>query len=231
MPNRTKILACATVIEEMLPIMPPDVDYEVLAFGLHLIPENLKKALQEAIDRDSPNYDTIILGYGLCSMAVVGLHADHSTLVVPKVDDCIALFLGSRKMYDEMARKEPGTYYLTKGWIAVGDTILTEYERTIEKYGAERGGRIMSRMFARYKRLIYIDTGHADQEQYIEYAQRAASTLNLRFEEMKGSNTLVQKMLSGPWDDEFVVTAPGEVITYKSFTSADGNPPTSMPNA
>ena len=43
-------MACATVIEEMLPLMPPDLAYEVLDFGLHLVPANLKVRLQEAID-------------------------------------------------------------------------------------------------------------------------------------------------------------------------------------
>jgi hypothetical protein len=32
------VLACATVIEEMLPLLPPDVSYEVLDFGLHVNP-------------------------------------------------------------------------------------------------------------------------------------------------------------------------------------------------
>ena len=36
--GRTKVIACATVIEEMLPLMPPELAYEVLDFGLHLVP-------------------------------------------------------------------------------------------------------------------------------------------------------------------------------------------------
>jgi hypothetical protein len=38
---RTKVIACATVIEEMLPLLPPGVDYRVLDFGLHVNPEAL----------------------------------------------------------------------------------------------------------------------------------------------------------------------------------------------
>ena len=64
-PERTKVIACATVIEEMMPLMPPDMDYEVFDFGLHLAPENLKITLQDAIEKASRDYDTIILGYGL----------------------------------------------------------------------------------------------------------------------------------------------------------------------
>lgn len=96
MPSSRKVLACATVIEEMLPLLPPDVSYEVLDFGLHVNPQALKQALREAIDRaaGSADVDVIILGYGFCSMAVMGLRANGCTLVVPRVDDCIASFFG-----------------------------------------------------------------------------------------------------------------------------------------
>ena len=63
-----KVIACATVIEEMQPLLPPGVTTEVLDFGLHLAPEKLREALQQAIDKNCEEADTIILGYGLCSM-------------------------------------------------------------------------------------------------------------------------------------------------------------------
>lgn len=49
--HQIKVIACATVIEEMLPLLPTDVPYEVLDFGLHRVPEQLKKTLQAAVDR------------------------------------------------------------------------------------------------------------------------------------------------------------------------------------
>ncbi len=99
----------------MLPFLPSDVPHEVLDFGLHINPAELKKVLQEKIDEASPKAEVLLLGYGLCSMAVVGLKATTATLVIPRTDDCIAIFLGSCNAYKEQARKEPGTYYLTKG--------------------------------------------------------------------------------------------------------------------
>jgi len=221
-PEKIKVIACATVIEEMLPLMPESLDYEILDFGLHLIPQNLKGALQEAIDKSCPDFDTLILGYGLCSMAVVGLHTRDCTLVVPKVDDCIAIFLGSDQAYSEQARKEPGTYYLTKGWIEVSDTLLDERQRIVEKYGQEKADFIMGEMLKHYKRLVYIDTGTENQEKYRSYAQNAAAQFKLRFEEVRGSNELVQKMLTGPWDSEFVVAPPGHTITYLDFKQTKG---------
>ncbi len=214
------VLACATVLEEILPLLPEGVGYRELDFGLHLNPQDLKQALQDAIDEISLDADTVLLGYGLCSMAVVGLKANGCRLVVPKVDDCIAIFLGSRAAYTAQASKEPGTYYLTKGWIEVSDTIFDEYLTMVERYGESIAGRMMKVMLKNYTRLAYIDTGHQDQARYQDYARMVADRLQLRYEEIEGANTLVKRLLLGPWDDDFVIVEPGQTITYADFVTS-----------
>lgn len=215
--HRTKVIACATVIEEMQPFMPAGMAYEVLDFGLHLTPGTLKTKLQEAIDASCNSFDTLLLGYGLCSMALIGLHANGCTLVTPRVDDCIAIFLGSSQAYTEQARKAPGTYYLTKGWIEVADSPFDEYERLVTQYGEARADRVMKSMLKNYTRLVYIDTGQGGKEPYVEYTRRTAEKYNLEFEEIRGSNELVLKMLTGPWDEDMLVVPPGVTITYQDF--------------
>lgn len=217
---RTKIIACATVFEEMQPLLPPDVACEVLDFGLHLTPEKLRGALQENIDAAAAEADIVILGYGLCSMALAGLKANDCTLVAPRVDDCIAIFLGSHDEYKQQIAREPGTYYLTKGWIEVGDTPFDEFGKLVERYGEERADRMMRVMLRNYKRLAYIDTGRFDQERCRDYAAKTAAQFGLRYEEIAGSNTLVRKMIFGPWDGDFIVVPPGDSITYLHFREA-----------
>jgi hypothetical protein len=145
------------------------------------------------------------------------LKANGCTLVVPRVDDCIAIFLGSHSAYLEQFGREPGTYYLTKGWIEVSDTPFTEYERLAEKYGPERAERMTKLMLKNYTRLAFIDTGHYEQVRYRAYARRTAELFGLRYEEIPGSKALVEKMLYGPWDGDFVIARPGETITYTDF--------------
>lgn len=215
--SRTKVVACATVIEEMLPLLPEGMTYEVLDFGLHLTPEKLRNKLQDTIDIASVEVDTIILGYGLCSMAVVGLKATDCTLVVPRVDDCIAIFLGSYAAYKQQAAQEPGTYYLTKGWIEVGDTPFEEHKRLIERYGPKRADRMIKLLLKNYTRLAFIDTGQYEQDRYRDYTRRTAKRFDLRYEELPGSTALVKKMLYGPWDDDFVIARSGETISYADF--------------
>lgn len=217
---RRRVIACATVIEEMLPLLPEDVPHEVLDFGLHLRPDELKKTLQQKIDDASQQADVLLLGYGLCSMAVVGLQARTAHLVIPRVDDCIAIFLGSCAAYKEQARKEPGTYYLTKGWIEAGDTPFEEHKQLVEKYGEQRALRMTRLLLKNYKRLAFINTGQYEIDHYRSYARSTAQAFELRFEEIEGSPALVEKMVHGPWDDEFVVIAPGETVRYTHFAAS-----------
>ena len=216
-PKRIKVIACKTVIEEMRPLLPSSVTSEVLDFGLHITPEKLRESLQQAIDKVGDDADVIILGYGLCSMAVVGLKTEKCMLVVPRVDDCIAIFLGSTAAYREQGKQEPGTYYLTKGWIEVGDSPFEEHKRLIERYGQERADKLIHMMLKNYTRLAYIDTGQDGQERYRNYARRTADKFNLRYEEIPGSNVLIKRMIQGPWEDEFIVKQPGEVIELSDF--------------
>ena len=174
---------------------------------------------QAAIDAASVEVKTIILGYGLCSMAVVGLKANGCTLVIPRVDDCIAIFLGSGAAYQKQSSREPGTYYLTKGWIEVNDTPFAEYEQLVKKYGPEQAERMIKLVLKNYTRLAFIDTGHYGQERYREYARRIAGRFGLRYEEIPGSKALVNKILHGPWENDFVVAHPGETIRYADFKS------------
>jgi len=216
-PNITKIIACQVVIEEMLPLLPQGVNYEILDFGLHVNPDKLKKTLQEKIDTSKNGNGTILLGYGLCSRAVVGLQSEDSTLVVPRVDDCIGIFLGSHKAYLKQMREEPGTYYLTKGWIEAGDDLFGSYHQMAERYGAEQAERLIKRMLKNYTRLVFINTGKYEVDHYREYSKRIASRYDLKFEEISGSPTLITKMTNGPWDEDFIVVSPGQSILYEDF--------------
>jgi hypothetical protein len=213
----TKIIACATVIEEMKPFLPHDIEYREMEAGLHLHADKLKDALQDIIDEITVDTATIILGYGLCSKAVIGLKAENSTLIIPRVDDCISMFLGSQELYKVQLRKEPGTYFLSRGWIHAGITLIEELKRTEVRLGKRGAEIVKKRMLQEYKRLAYIDMGHDDQERYREFARRAAEELGLYYEEINGTTELIKQMPKGPWDDKFIVAPPGYVISFDDF--------------
>jgi hypothetical protein len=150
--------------------------------------------------------------------------ANGCRLVAPRVDDCIAIFLGSTGAYQRQCQVEPGTYYLTKGWIEVGDTPFTDYEHAVQRYGKARAEWIYQKLMGNYKRLALINTGQYELEKYRAYARETAERFGLRFEEIEGSDALVKQMLFGPWDEDFVVIEPGESFTLEQFMPSMGGP-------
>jgi hypothetical protein len=215
--NGTKIIACKTLIKEMGDLLPGSVEAHSLESGLHLNPNRLREALQAMIDEFTAETETIILGYGLCSMGVVGLKAAKSTLIIPRLDDCIAIFLGSREAYKQEMGRAPGTYFLSKGWIDAGITLLGELKEMEAKYGKERAERLMKRMIQHYTRLAFIDMGYKDQERYRETAKEVARELDLDYQEVKGTTEFLKKIVTGPWDDSFVVVPPGHRVALEDF--------------
>lgn len=215
--ERCKLIACAAVIEEMLPFIPSRMSYEVLDFGLHTNPKSLKRALQNAINSSATDIETILLGYGLCSQAVVGLKSGSRTLIMPRVDDCIAIFLGSAAEYQKQYCSVPGTYYLTKGWIEFGDTPFSEYDILVKRHGKQIAQRIINQLLKNYTRVAFIDTGNNKLEYYREYARSMAERFNLDYEEIQGCDTMIKKMFCGPWNDEFVIIPPGKTVSFFDF--------------
>ncbi len=214
---RAKIIACQTVGEELIHLLPEGMPYTFLEFGLHQTPEKLHLALQAEIDRTADEFDTLLFGYGMCCKGTVGLHSRRFRLVIPRVDDCIALFLGSQEEYRRQCRLAPGTFFLTKGWIECGDDPYTEYRKLCKKYGEEKAMRIEKRFIANYTRLALIETGNHNLATSRKYAAMQAEFFGLTLEEIPGSNRLLHKLLYGPWDQAVIVVEPGTTVGYEQF--------------
>lgn len=212
------IVACQTIADEInQALVETGVDYPVIwvESGLHNFPETLRSKLQEQISKIS-HVEQIILAYGYCGNALLGLHAESASLVIPRVDDCISLLLGSYQARENLSR-EMGTYFLTRGWIENENNILKEYERCVEKYGEARAQRVIKILMEHYRRLVLIDTGAYNLGHCLEKSRNFAREVNLEHQVVPGSLRFLKKLFTGPWDDEFVILPPGEVLTMESF--------------
>src|SRR5271169_4196374 len=115
---RLKLISCEVFTRELCDTAARSVHQVDLAFlpkGLHDIGcAGMLSRLQAAVDAvEAPQYDAILLGYGLCNNGIAGLTARTLPIVVPRAHDCMTLFFGSRDRYEDYFRKNPGTYFLT----------------------------------------------------------------------------------------------------------------------
>ncbi len=216
-----KIIACEVVIDAMRAHLPDGVEIETLPMSLHVNPKGLRRHLQQSIDESDGIHDPIVLGFGLCSQATVGLRAAHSRLVIARTDDCIGMFLGSREAYRQQLNVEPGTYFLTRGWAdANSGTPFSEFDRAQERWGVERAKRLIKSMLRHYRRLIYINTASEDgNSERHGYARDIADRFSLRYEEVQGKSALIKKLIHGPWDDQCVLVPPGQTVKLEDFIS------------
>ena len=138
--NLPVVVISCKVFENLIEEFLPDgfaSQITFLDYGLHAVPQNLTSVLQASIDSlEEPSL--VVLGYGLCGNGLNGIRSGRHTLLVARMDDCIAMFLGSYKSYVEEFKKEPGTYYLTKGWLESGSNPLKEHQEYVQKYGPEK---------------------------------------------------------------------------------------------
>lgn len=220
------VIACKVFQGLLEQHLPSDLADQVtfLDYGLHVYPKKLAKAVQERIDSiQEPS--RILLGYGLCGNGLNGIEAGQHTLLIPRADDCIAILLGSYEAYIKEFSDNPGTYYLTKGWLESGSDPLKQYHETVEKYGLETGEWIMDQQYMHYRRLVLVAHTQRDLEAYRSRAQEVAEYCErwgMRYEEVLGSDTYIRELVStintlSDTNDEFLVISPGGVIEQDQF--------------
>jgi len=214
----TRIMACMTLHDEVLEVLKkkPEVDAEFLEYSLHRVPDKLKAQLQQRID-NSPAGDRILLGYGLCSYGTAGLGSKEHRLVIPRIHDCISLLMGDRKTYDQEFELFPATFYLSKGWIDQKAEPLAEYRRYQEQYDEETAAWLIKEQYSHYQRVVFLQSTMPELEKYLDYAKEVAEFLKVPLEIRQGSLRLLEKLIEGPWDREFVTTDFGETILQRSF--------------
>ena len=216
--RKTLVIACAIMKEEMLHLQTDGISLVFLEQSLHRTPQKMKGAIQEEIDKaGGGDGDQVILSYGLCSNGIVGVKANRHPLLIPKVHDCIALFLGSHERHMEEHGKAPGTYYLTKGWIEEKKSPLGIFEEYCQRYGKETAEWVIREELKNYTRIALVESELGMGEAHRKHAQENARFLNLRYEEIKGSLGFFRKILRGPWDKDFVRLKPGEEATQEMF--------------
>jgi hypothetical protein len=163
--------------------------------------------------------DQVILGFGYCGNSLLGLKSDNFRIIFPRADDCITLMLGSTENRKKVS-EEMSTYFLTKGWLVYERNIWAEYLDTVKRMGKEKADRIFALMLRHYKRLGIVDTGAYDLNDFLEKTEVIADELKLKHQVIPGTLTFLKKLLTGPWDENFIIINPGETIKMEHIYTA-----------
>jgi N-methylhydantoinase A/oxoprolinase/acetone carboxylase beta subunit len=230
---KLKVVACGVFEPELKQLAdesPNEIHLHFLDAGLHATPDVLREQAQAAIDSAAAEgFDAVVLGYGLCGRGTSGLLARDIPVVIPRVHDCMTLFLGSREEYRRQFSRHPGTFYTTPGWYekkALGDVSKEKrgksedlrqdprFSDLARKYGEVNAEHIIyffDSWKRNYTRAAFIDTGAGDRERYERYARGMAEDFGWIYERLEGDTSLLAAILAGEWNNEHVfVLRPGQ---------------------
>jgi hypothetical protein len=222
-----------------------------LESGLHTRPEDLRHALQNLVDHlDAgrevgepvalegvrpgsgpaedrrevvivPPVDEVLLALGYCGNGLQGLSARGLSLVFPRVDDCVSLFLNRGCTREEIVR-DARSFYLTKGWLCHDNPFDKDFDLWVERFGDERARRLRKAMVRSYRHVVMIDTGAYRMADWVPRSRAWAEGLELEHETVRGSVQLLERMLAGRRDSEIVVVPPGEQISIRHLFEVAG---------
>jgi len=219
---KIKLIGCDSTKNEVAWLgIPETMDCDFLDFNYHGKPDRLHVRLQEIIDR-SQDYDLIITTYSRCSNVVVGLLSQRVPLLMPRTHDCISLLLGSNERQLKLLRKNPGTYYFSRGWLDHGRTPYAEYLEYVDRYGREKALDLIKMLYGSYNKAVLIVTpGTKDIEFYREKVRTIADFFEWDVGEEEGNLDLLTAVLNGNIEQDIVYVQPGQSVTLNML--AGGN--------
>ncbi len=187
--------------------------------NLHDNPENMKHACAHCIHSLDESIDTVLVAMGFCGGAW-----DHVTLdkrvVIPRFDDCVSILLNTDDAYHANL-KAPGHLYLYENdpaqFSALG--LLRSGAETNDEYRGISQEDLFRYWFGNYHTMAIIDTGLNDcyNEAYVIAAQAQADVIDAALDYAPGSNRTLEKLVSGRWDEQFLVVEPKTLIVHGNF--------------
>lgn len=202
------VISCGMLADELKKVCRK-ISYEQeiiwLKRGMHKSPEQLHESLQQLI-YEHQDVDNILLTYGLCGNSTLGLYSPNTGLILPACHDCIHQLVGET---------QTGHYYLTRGWTLDREEPYQQIKQILVKYGEDFGKEIIQKYYGGYHTIDVIDTDSYPVEQVMQHAQKIGKLLNQKVEKIPGSTAILEKLLLGNWDDDFIVKMPGEKVTWR----------------
>ena len=213
------ILSCTTLLKYVqIAQKTCKTDFPVIELDrqYHTEPSKMREHILHTIAELPPKVDTVLVAMGFCGGSWQDVSCSKM-LVIPRVEDCVDLELTTPEHYAPDLKKA-GHMYLF-GDAEYGFSVRSVYESLLEQYSKEMADIVFDMYFEHYYHLDIIDNRLYDcyELSYVERAQADAERIHAELDFVPGSNILLEKLVSGRWDEQFFVVQPNTTITQGKF--------------
>ncbi len=200
-------------VEDIIQKYNLNYDCIFLEEQLHNTPDLLRKTLEREIN--AIEYaDEIVIGYGRCGNALIGIRGEKANLKIPLYDDCIQMLLWKSYLSREERKIR---YFGSDGWLLGEEDLGFEFDRMKIRYGRKRALKITKLMFKNYKYLTFIRTNIKNERLYQERSALKAEKLGLIYDEVYGDVGVIEGLLNGECDDRFMIVEKKQEIAENCY--------------
>lgn len=179
---KVKVIGCS-IFKWFCEKGPIEYDYVFMDIAQHDHPAILNQTLQQEINA-SQQYDIIILLYGVCGNAVVGLSSKHTPILLFRAHDCSAVLLGSNQ---KQLNQRWSCFSLWESKKEISPSI----EQLEQQYGEH--AQYLYEMLYQDKELAYIDfQDDRDREACNKLKQEGYQITQM----YQGTDEIIKKMLN-----------------------------------
>lgn len=217
--NDTLVLCCASLrlhLDAAQQKMGTDFPVHELDWENHKEPALLHENLQRIMASLPRGVTTVLSCVCHCGGVWEGIRLPCRT-VLPRVDDCVTLLLQTDDTLRSDVKKEGHIYFRDSDR---GEHSVAGFRDDIcRRYGMEIGTSIFGSFMQGYTHADMIDTGAYDcyAEDFVAEMQQCADLIRCDLDYVTGSNRMLEKLVSGRWDQQFLVCEAGHTMTERDF--------------
>ena len=173
------LIACGALAKELVGLQRSNdwsfLKIQCLPAELHNTPEEIPRAVEEAIQINKSNFQHIFIAYADCGTGGIldKVIQKHGVQRIPGAH-CYEFFSG-KPVFDKLSNEEIGTFYLT-------DFLVRHFDRlVVQSLGLDRHPELRDMYFGNYRRLVYLAQKKSDE--LSRMAQAHAELLGLEYVE------------------------------------------------
>ena len=211
--NKTVILSCTSLKDYVeLTQKKLNTDYPVIYLSrlYHRDPAEMREHVISALEGLDPEVETVLVSMGFCGGSWDKVKVP-CRVVIPRIDDCISLLLQTTDEAVSNLKKQDHLYVKDKN--PDKENFKSIFDHLTKDIDEETKKRYHEDWMRYYREIDIIETeiNDARRPEYAAKVKADADWLQAEMAYVPGGTHLLEKLISGNWDEQFLVFELGEI--------------------